>query len=210
MDCVIILSVINFKNRKLSYSDTRSMFSPAQRLEQSKKTISSVREGIPGCRIMFFELGTEDFGEEVRQLADDYIFFGEKKIVRLAADSQFKGLGEAVGLIYASRILPKTADRFFKISGRYFLNKDFRVSDWNKEGIIVLRDSWGLSTRFYSFSRRYRWAWLASLVLSIPLLILNVSLEKAMFIFLPKRICSFVSKIGISGQVAVDANMINE
>lgn len=197
---VIITSVISFKNKRLSYYKDRSAFSPRERIEQTKKTISSVRGKIPNSRIYLFEQGLSDeLAQELKPFVDKYVYIGNNFFVRFATDSIFKGLGEAVGLLYSSRFLPKGTDRFFKISGRYFLNENFNLENFNKPGFTVKRYNKILSTRLYSFDNSMFNIWKRSLWLSLPLLLLNRSIETMMSLFINEKYIVEVDKIGVSG-----------
>ena len=59
---VLITSVINTPNVPLSYSNVRSVFTREERFKQTKKTIESIKEKIPDCRLMIVEC--TDFTEE--------------------------------------------------------------------------------------------------------------------------------------------------
>lgn len=55
--CVVITSVIHISHKRLNYAERRSLFDPRERLEQTKKTIDSIRQYIPKARIIFVEGG---------------------------------------------------------------------------------------------------------------------------------------------------------
>jgi hypothetical protein len=52
----LIPSVIMTPNTPLSYTNTRSVYSREERFEQTKLSISSAREKIPGTRILLHRL----------------------------------------------------------------------------------------------------------------------------------------------------------
>jgi len=196
----IVMSVIFFKHRRLSYHKFRSAFSPRERLEQTKKTIESIKKKMPSAEIYLFEQGLSDeISSELAPLVDEYVYTGNNFFVRFATDSIFKGLGEAVGLLYASKFLPKNTDRFFKISGRYFLNENFDLKNFEKSGFTVKRYGKAFSTRLYSFDGLMFYIWKRSLYLSLPLLLLNRSLETTMSLFVGKKNVVALDKIGVSG-----------
>ena len=59
---ILVTSVINTPNKALSYSKIRSVFSRKERLEQTKKTINSIKHYIPDHKIFLVECS--DFTEE--------------------------------------------------------------------------------------------------------------------------------------------------
>jgi hypothetical protein len=127
---VIISSVIYVKDKPFSYSKTRSVFSPEERIEQTKNTIKSLREKIPDVKIFLFEQGLIDIIDtDLDFMVDEYKYIGNNFLVRFATDSKFKGLGEVIGLLFTTLYLPKDFFGIFKISGRYFLNDNFNLED---------------------------------------------------------------------------------
>lgn len=207
---VIVTSVIYFKDKKLSYSDKRSTFNPEERLDQTKKTISSIREKIPQAKIYLFEQGTKDVSNQISPLVDYYKYIGGNKIVRTTTDSPFKGVGEIIGLLFVSNSLTKETNTIFKISGRYYLNENFDLDNW-KNGIFIARKYGPLiSTRLYSFNEKFLNMWRICLILSIPLTLLNISIEKIMPILIPKKIIKGVECLGISGLVGINGETIDE
>jgi hypothetical protein len=61
---VLITSVINIPNRPLSYTNTRSIYTKEERLEQTKKTIYSVQKKIPDALIFIVECSLLNNEEE--------------------------------------------------------------------------------------------------------------------------------------------------
>lgn len=205
--CVIITSVIYFKDKRLSYSLSRSSFSPNTRLEQTIVTINSIRKKIPNAKIYLFEQGiNNDVRRDLEPLVNNYVYLGDNPIVRIATDSIFKGVGEVVGLLTACRYLPKNTERYFKISGRYYLNNDFDLSKWENGDIIVRKYNKDISTRFYSFTSKVFNIWKRSLIFSIPFLFLNKCVEHTMPIFIPDKYFKNVGLIGVSGLGAAFAD----
>lgn len=200
----IITSVINFTDKKLSYSDVRSVFSANERKEQTIKTIESIRHFSPNSKIYFLEQGIIDIEDDnFKQLVDFYQYIGKNKIIRFCTDSPFKGFGEAIGLLLFFLKNDLEAQRYFKISGRYYLNEKFVLSTWRENGFTFLKTKIGISTRLYSFTKNVIYFFCLSLIVSIPFLLLNRSLEQTLFWFLPKRKINFKKEIGVSGKIAV-------
>src|SRR5206468_12268478 len=96
------------------------------------KTIDSVRRKIPACQVVLVEMGPETYlMDTLREAADKIIVVGNRRLVRCACDSRHKGLGEAAGLLAAGHRLRHLGDYYFKLSGRYFLDDDFRLEKWS-------------------------------------------------------------------------------
>ena len=128
----IITSVIYFPDKKLSYTDTRSAFTPEQRIVQTMETIKSIRSKLPLASIVLIEMGRQkNIDSSLINAVDKYIYNGNNLFVQWAAGSKYKGLGEAAGLLFASKKIEQiNSDIFFKISGRYFLNDGFNINYW--------------------------------------------------------------------------------
>lgn len=208
--CVIITSVIDFSSKKLSYTKHRSIFSIQERIEHTKRSVMSVRKKIPGCKIFIFELGLSDFSHKFADIVDSYYFIGNKFLLRKVVDSKFKGLGEAVGLLFAINKIPSDFQFIFKMSGRYFLNSNFNICNWNSKKFIFLLHNNSVSTRLYGLGKNKVIFWIISLLLSIPLLLFGLSIEKAMCIFIPKKLMKKLDNLGLSGYISVDGGLIEE
>lgn len=208
----IVLSLIHYSENALSYSKVRSRFSPEERAAQTQKTISSIREKAPGAKIVLVEIGQRrdlPFGLSVS--ADRYIYLGDKFFVRLLSDGMFKGLGEAVGLFFASKTLrPENADIYFKLSGRYFLTDNFKMKQWFETGLTGRSYGKSFSTRLYAFDKSLFGIWRRALILSIPWLLLNRSLETVLLRFFPKDKVHLLPRLGVAGQIGVTGEMLEE
>ena len=168
------------------------------------KTITSIREKIPNAKVYLFEQGiSNDFANQFETLVDKYFYIGDKRLVRFATNSIYKGLGEAIGLLTASTYIPHNSIRIIKISGRYFLNSKFNLEEWQNNKFIFKFYGSSLSTRLYGISGQLIKVWKLSLILSIPLLLLNISIERTMPIFIPKKLITKIQTLGVSGFAAV-------
>lgn len=196
---VVITSVTSFKEKKLSYSNRRSKFSVEERIVQTEKTISSIREKIPTAKIILAEAGLVEDTGRLSSKVDQYIYLGSNYFVRKAVDSIFKGIGEAVILLFLSIYLPKDIDFYFKISGRYYLNDEFDINKWCDGFFVVRKYDKVFSTRLYGFSSKMFGSWRRSLLLSIPLLLSGQSIERIMPMFINKKYIRHVENIGVSG-----------
>jgi hypothetical protein len=206
----IITSIIYFKDNKLSYSKSRSIYSPFERTEQTISTINSIKNKDSEAKIILLESGLkEKIDPRLISSVDEYIYLGKIKIVRWLVDSKYKGAGEAIMLIMMKSKIIKTAQFIFKISGRYVLNNNFNIDLWKKNFTCkIYRNS--ISTRLYGFPSTHKTNWIWVLIKSLPLLLAGNSIEDAMFRFSNKNILNDIKILGIEGHVAPDGQTINE
>ncbi len=198
----LITSVVHFVPSPLSYSKTRSRFTPEERMNQTIQSMKSIRSKFPNAYIVLIELGTREArSKPFKSMADRYIYLGGKKIVRQAVDSPHKGLGEAIGLWLAHRYIQSLrADYFFKLSGRYRLNGQFHKEAWLKDGFSASKEKGWMSTKLYGFSKGYYTKWRMGLKKSMPELKRGIAIEKV----LPRKLGRIrrMNNLGVSGTIA--------
>ena len=138
---VLITSVINTPNNPLSYSNVRSVFTREERYDQTKKTIESIREKIPNCKIMIVEC--TDFTLEEKEYFErncDYILnLWDKKELHPHIFGISKADGEGTMMIQSLKHIIENKfeyNNLFKISGRYFLNSSFDYELYNNNNNI--------------------------------------------------------------------------
>ncbi len=157
MNLVIITSVINISNSPLSYSGIRSIYSIEERFLQTIKTIDSVRQRIPNCKIMLVESTdiTDEYKKIIQEKVDYFeILLGE---VREAVNSPYKCIGESTQILESlKRINLQEFTNIFKISGRYFLNDNFIYDKFNNDKNVFFEtdDRLKLATVFYKISNK--------------------------------------------------------
>jgi len=133
-DLVLVTSVINTGKVAWSYSKTRSTYSAEERFQQSLQTIDSIRKYLPGAKILFVECSDipNEYIESLKSKVEYFINQYNLKEAREAClETNKKGFGEAVQTKLAIEYIIEnnlTFNRFFKISGRYFLTDKF-ISD---------------------------------------------------------------------------------
>jgi hypothetical protein len=206
---VIITSVIKCSEKPLSYSDTRSIFTKEERLEQTIKTIESIRNFIPNSEIILIELGKEySENNKIKKIVDQYIDFSKDKMVRFFVDSRYKGLGEVFGILKGINYIKNNYDFYIKISGRYILTKNIPENFYN-DSLGFLKINVNYSTRFYIISKNYFKKYKTILKISLFLTILR-SVERIFYIIIPKKWVYNIENIGLEGQIGVDKNTISE
>ncbi len=201
----LVSSVINFTPKELSYTSIRSIYNPQQRENQTLKTIESIRKYAPNSRIILLEIGqSEKHLEKIKQEVDEYIFLGCHPLVKMAVNSKYKGLGEAVGLYFGLRKLNIKLGFLFKISGRYSLNNQFCLNDWDKEKINLKYYGNSMSTRLYGFPTDYLLIYKRALLKSFFSLSLGNSIEDILVRKLPKSLIVQLETLGVEGNVGPD------
>lgn len=140
VDICLITSVINTGTNPWSYTNIRSVFSMEERFQQSLTTICSIREKMPAdTRIYFAECSDipEHMEQALKDACDMFFQFKDNENVRSAClNSQKKGYGE---LLKTKKVMDQLLTdnipfrRFFKISGRYFVNDSFREEMFSHE-----------------------------------------------------------------------------
>ena len=143
-DLVLITSVINTGKVGWSYTQTRSSYSPEERYNQSLQTIDSIRKYLPGAKIVFVEC-SEIPDEYTMTLMSKVEYFVNQYNIAEAREACLetnkKGFGEAIQTKLAIEYIIQnnlTFNRFFKISGRYFLT-DMFVSDKYRTDVYTFK-----------------------------------------------------------------------
>jgi len=139
---VLITSVINIPNTPLSYTNTRSIYTKEERLEQTKKTIYSIQTKIPNALIFIVECSLLNEEEEnfLSQNSNYFLNLYNNEIIRQRVYGISKSLGEgtmtynALTYIQANNI---QYDNLIKISGRYFLSDNFVLERFNNDSMVV-------------------------------------------------------------------------
>ena len=208
---VIITSVIYFSSNRLSYSATRSVFSPEERTAQTIKTVESIRQNIPGAEIILLEIGRrKDISVALTGMVDRYIFVGNNLAVKWASGGRHKGLGEAMGLLAAAKKLKTGADFYFKVSGRYFLNDNFKLASWAGDEFVARMHDAAISTRLYGFGRKLFPDWQRALRKSLYPLYKGRSIEDILPQMLGRESIRPVDMLGVSGFVAPQGEYLTE
>jgi hypothetical protein len=138
---VLITSIINTPNIQLSYG-VRSVFTSEERFQQTKKTISSVKEKIPNCKILIVECSklTDEQNNYFNTNCDFFLNLIENKEAVNNIYSISKSLGEGTMTIHALEYLSQKTiyfDNFFKISGRYWLSDNFNFKNFNDDKTVI-------------------------------------------------------------------------
>lgn len=218
----IITSVISIVDRKLNYSKTRSIYSQEERIQQTKHTVASIRKVSPGATIWLVEGGADSW-QDIDFGCDRYIYVGNRSKVRKAVDSQYKGVGEAEMLLSVIENI-KDFSFVFKISGRYCLNRQFHIDDYdferfNFKNYTKKADYIGESkyvkgshsTRLYGVPFERINMWKRALRRSVFVMkITGMGIENVMCRYLQGDVMFYHAYLGIEGNVAVNGEKIEE
>ena len=211
---VLITSVINTPNKPLSYSKVRSVFTREERYEQTKKTIQSIKEKIPDCKLMIVEC--TDFSEEEEVYFEkecDYVLnLWERKKLHPKIFGIGKALGEGTMTIEALEYIIENKlnyDNLFKICGRYWLNNDFDYNTYNNNNLVFKKIAGNINNIFTSF---YKISYDNTKILLNFLLQTEINMKRligyeVLFSHYLKYInysnVKFIDKIGYEGAVTV-------
>ena len=153
---VLITSVINTPNVPLSYSKVRSVFTREERFKQTKKTIESIKEKIPDCRLIIVEC--TDFTEEEKAYFEkecDFVLnLWEKKELHPKIFGISKSLGEGTMTIQALKFIIENNyeyNNLFKICGRYWLNDEFDYNVYDNKKLVFKKINNNINNIFTSF-----------------------------------------------------------
>ncbi len=211
--CFIITSVIYPKQGKLiQYNGSRSIFSPEQRAQQTLQTVESIRVKVPGAKIILVESGLQEaLPFDLAKKVDQYIYVGNKKLVRLSCDSKQKSWGEIMMLYYAMKNFKFTADFYFKISGRYFLNEEFNLNDWQQGEFVLqyIKEDY-ICTRLYGFRQSAFATWKFALLKGIPLTMVAYPIENTLAKYISRNQVHRLARLGVSGVGASSNDIIKD
>lgn len=154
---VLITSVIDTPHTPLSYCPNRSVYSKAERYEQTKKTISTIRNMIPECKIFLVEcsnLSDEEKGY-FENTCDYVLNLWNNKELHNNIFGLSKALGEGTMTIKALDYIMQNDieyDNLFKITGRYWLTDNFKYERFDNNKMMFKKinaDPNNIYTLFY-------------------------------------------------------------
>jgi len=160
---VFISSKIYTSNVSFTYSETRSIYSPLERFQQTLDTIVSIRTFMPNNFIILFD-NSEFLPEELNALNSSVDLFINSQTDPIINDytnvKTTKAYGE-LAQTYAALNHIKTnmnylkIKQFFKISGRYVINETFNYSDYDNHFNIFKKNS-NVTDRNYYYTSFYK------------------------------------------------------
>ena len=156
-----------------------------------------------------------DYEKNIMEKVDYYANFNNIDEIRDAVNSEFKGYGEASILLKAFEVISKLENdeelveinNIFKLSGRYFLNDDFNINNFDNNGYNNFcywdNSAISLSSLFYKIDSNDVNLFKASLEKSIEELKNNNSLESCMYKYFKKNI-KIIEKMDVSGFLSTE------
>lgn len=139
----------------------------SERFLQTIETLESIKNHAPDSKIIFVENSLFPIGDQECQvisgLVDFYIDIGSRSLVRYFNIYGTKGAGESIMLLVALDLIEKnkiSADRIFKLSGRYKLSTSFDLAEYynsNFDNKLIFKkrhlflNKFCLDTRLWSF-----------------------------------------------------------
>ena len=217
---IMITSIINCTSNPLSYYHIRSVFDTYARFEHTLKTINSVRKNIPNAIIVFLECSdlsgeNEGIENEIREKVDYFYNFYSNVDIREAVNSPLKGYGEANLLLAGLNELEKFPEihykNIFKLSGRYYLNDNFNIRDFDNEfnNFINWDNScYSYCTIFYKIVYYDVRLYKDALSLMISDLKQELSIECCMYKYFKTRI-QIMKQMNISGLLATEGYLFS-
>jgi hypothetical protein len=160
---ILITSKIHVSSTKFSYSNTRSIYTSAERFAQTLKTISTIKQNIPDYFIILFD--NSNFTEEeillLNENVDCFINITNNDTLNYYTNNcEYKYLADLYQQINSFYYFLKFIDHtkimnFFKISGRYLLNNDFNYKIYDNS-FNIFKKSVNVTDRDYFFTSFFK------------------------------------------------------
>lgn len=220
---IIITSVINVSSNKLSYTNTRSIYSSEERLNQTLESINSIKKYIENYYIVLVE-GSElsiEY-ENILKSNVDYYYNISNSNYKQYIDGISKGLGETsilLAYLLSNHFIENKCNFNYiaKLSGRYYITSKFITSEnFNSNKITV---------KYYHENKQICTIWYTIPINEINdfINVLNNSYNDIKFIegcysienylydkWLKDKllISKQINNIGVNGNIAVDGSII--
>ena len=212
---MLITSVINTPNKPLSYTNTRSVYSREKRFQQTKNTIETVKQKIPNCQIIIVECSdlTDEENEYLKGNCDHVLNLWEKEELRNKIFSNSKSWGEGTQTIFSLKYIKEKQikfENFFKISGRYWINKQFCFDNFNNKNLVCKKDRYGTPYTFlYKLHYSQIEPWLNFLISHESDMIKCIGFESLFNKFLSNfQNVSVVKRLNVSGYISVSGYLL--
>jgi hypothetical protein len=160
---VMITSKIYISNNPFTYSNSRSIYSSEERLEQTLNTIESIKQYIPDYFIILIDnsyFSTEIF-ELLKSKVDCFLnILGNEQLNYYTEKCPIKYLSDLSHQICVYKYFLKYVNNYniknlFKISGRYKLNETFDYNQYDSnDNIFKLNDN--VKDRNYYYTSFYK------------------------------------------------------
>jgi hypothetical protein len=209
----IVTSTIHFGGEGLSYSSRRSIYSPEDRLQQTLRSLESVRLKNPGCYIVLVE-NSELTGRDIKQLqehVDWLICFSNSPNAITLRDGLYKGAGEVYMILKCMEVLRYfNYEKLFKLSGRYCLTERFKADSFPLDRFGVLKTQGVYSTRLYCVPKCVESIYLQQLGKMLKSGQRGVSIEAVFMRGVSLEQIAEMPCVGVSGCIGVNGIFIDE
>jgi hypothetical protein len=186
MNLFIITSAINSTN-------SMGVFSSNDRFLQTLNTISSIRKNIPNSLIYI---------ADITDLCDNYIQQLSSLTDKFISCSGGKHLSKSIGEQYIlqtvlSLHLPElqVISNIFKLSGRYYLNDNFNISDFVTNKYNFLRGDLCYHTTLFSIPHTY----VQDFILALSNTNKYIDIEHALYSTINTNNINFLNKLNCEG-----------
>lgn len=224
-DVFIVTSVTNTTTAPLVYSKIRSVYTTDQRYEQTLNTIASIKARCPQADIVLLEASKCDdkYLQGYINAIDKGVVLDLRENKNIVVNHPSKSYSEAMILSIGAQYVRDTyplSTRIFKISGRYYLNDEFKYDTFSTEWTV--KRPW---TRVLSPSTICIWT--STCLYSVGnvdeyINFLNhcvnfykqhnytmVDIETLLATYLVGKTAIYVDTVGVSGLVAVNGQLWN-
>jgi hypothetical protein len=204
----------------LSYTNTRSVYSHAERFEQTKKTIQTIREKIPNSKILLVECSNlnEEMTKYLVENSDYFLNLYKDEKIRSNTTGLSKALGEGTMTMCAINYIKHKNieyDNLFKITGRYWLSEKFNYTYFNNNDIVINYingDRDNTCTSLYKLHKINVEEFMNFLNKNIHLMIKCIGYEVLFAIYLKETKSNNIihlNKIGVNGYISVSHDFID-
>ena len=162
---VLITSKIFVSKNSYSYADKRSVYTSEERFNQTLETINSIKKFIPNAYIVLFDNSKFDKNNYIyimlKQNLDLLINITDNKELNYYTDEYlYRAFAEISQQIEFYNYFMKNIEidkikNFFKISGRYIINKNFNYSTYDNNKNIFKKNA-NVLDRDYFYTSFYK------------------------------------------------------
>jgi len=161
---VFISSKIVVSDNKYLYYDTRSVYTSVERFEQTISTIQSIRKYIPNSYIVLFDNSKlDEYKKNILDLmVDTFINITDNELLNYYTDEiNCKLYGELIQYIFfyeyfLIHLNLKNINSYFKISGRYIINKNFNFNLLLENNETIFKINENITDREYFYTSFYK------------------------------------------------------
>lgn len=209
----LITSTIRTPEKPLSYTRTRSVFSPEQRLGQTLRSIESVRTKVPDALVVLLENSALSAGEmaALEQAADWFVSFARDARAVELRDGPFKGAGELYMLLWIQDVVRHfDYEKMFKLSGRYWLSDRFCSQHFPSDRFGFLMRDGAYSTRLYCVPKSLEATYRKQLEKTFVGAQKGATIEALIMRGVPQDRIQLLEHLGVRGYIAPTGALIDE